>query len=569
MKKPPIGTSDYKKIIESGSSYADKTLLIQEILGSGVEVSLIPRPRRFGKTTNLSMLYYFFSNREGDNTHLFNQFKIWDPACLDRLGKPAKEQMGRFPVVFFSLKGVEHADWSSAYQEIKSCLSKVFEKWQFLLDIFDPIVKERKFLSEHEASLFQSVIDGSASEAVFVTSLERLIHLLERYYQKRVIVLIDEYDAPIHAAYLHGYYEQMLLFMRKFFGAALKDNSSLEKAVLTGILRVSKESIFSGFNNGICYTLLDNAFADKFGLLEEEVMALFAECGEPLSLEEIRKWYNGYLVGGYSLYNPWSIIQCIQNKGKLGTYWVNTSSNELIKKLLWGGSASLKKDMERLIQGESVLKAIQPGIIFSELERQEDAIWSLFFFSGYLTLDKESPNSWNPDRLLRIPNEEVSLLFRTMMQHWLKENLPKDNVADLLSSLVQGDVEAFSVLFQSLVLRAMSSHDFPEESAESVYHAFILGLLVYLENTHEVKSNRESGYGRDDVCLIPKNPQELGIVMEFKKGKKGQSLAKIAGEALLQIEEKQYAEELKSRGINRVLSLGIAFQAKKILVKSV
>ncbi|MBS0627413.1 MAG: AAA family ATPase, partial [Verrucomicrobia bacterium] len=552
MKDPVLGISDYKKIIEEKYAYVDKTLFIQEIYFSA-EVSLIPRPRRFGKTTNLSMLYYFFSNREEDNTHLFQNYKIWDLDCLDRLGRPCRNLMGQFPVIFLTLKEVNSDNFSDSYEEIKLIIIDEFEKHRFLLNA---VFKESMFggpqkgdliLSDTEKKQFESILNGSANKTLFKKSFKYLIEWLYRYYGKRVIVLIDEYDAPIHAAYLHGYFDEMIDFMRNFFGASLKDNAKLEKAIITGILRISKENIFSGFNNVTTYSLLNKTFGDKFGFLEKEVEELLKGKDLFLKISQVREWYNGYSIGGFSLYNPWSITQYMGNKEHtLQPYWVNVSSNELIKRLLWTGSKSLKKDMENLLLGQSILKEIPEGIIFSDLKSQEDVVWSLFFFSGYLTLASEAdPN--RPKELI-IPNREILELFKRIVQNWLKEySSSTEDLSDMLQSLVTGEVDVFAELFQKLIINAMSSHDLPEEDAERVYHAFTLGLLVALEKTHEVKSNRESGFGRYDVCLIPKNPKDLGVVIEFKKVRGKETLNQAAELALDQIAEKKYVSELNSR----------------------
>ncbi|MBS0626777.1 MAG: AAA family ATPase, partial [Verrucomicrobia bacterium] len=397
--------------------------------------------------------------------------------------------------------------------------------------------------------------------------LKSLITWLYDYYRKRVIVLVDEYDAPIHTAYLHGYFDEMVGFMRTFFGEGLKDNTSLEKAVLTGILRVAKENIFSGFNNVTTYTILDETFGDKFGFLETEVSDLLKEYDLSSQMPLVQKWYNGYRIGQSSLYNPWSITQYIGNKEHtFQPYWVNVSSNDLIKRLIWSGTKSLKKDMEKLLLGQTIVKDIQDGIIFSDLKSQEDVVWSLFFFSGYLTLASKA-DPMKPKEL-KIPNQEILELFKKMAENWLKEYSDNtENLSDMLESLVTGEIDVFENLFQNLVINAMSSHDFPQKEAECVYHAFTLGLLVALEKTHEVKSNKESGFGRYDVCLVPKNPENLGVVIEFKKVRGKETLQKTADLALEQIAEKKYVSELHSRGITRVLTLGIAFQGKKILVK--
>ncbi len=566
MKEQALGISDYKKIIENKYSYIDKTLLIQE-LSFNAEVSVIPRPRRFGKTTNLSMLYYFFSNREEDNTHLFQEYKIWNPDCLDRLGRSCQSLMGQFPVIFMTLKGINQDNWEDAYKKIASCLAIEFEKHRFLLEAISSDGKP--LLSDTEKAKFLSILKETSSSGHNELSLQLLILWLHRYYDKRVIFLLDEYDAPIHAAYLHGYYDKMVVFMRSFLGDGLKDNPLLEKAVITGVLRVARESVFSGFNNATTYTILDGAFGDKFGFLEEEVESLLEEAGLSSKMPQVREWYNGYDIGGLSIYNPWSILQYLGNKTHiLQPYWVNVSSNEIIKRLLWTGSRSLKRDMERLLLGQSISKEIKEGIVFADLKSQEDVVWSLFFFSGYLTLaGKAEPSE---PKELKIPNREVLELYKEIAKNWLKEYLDNtEDLSDMLQSLVTGNIPVFAKIFQMLVVNVMSFHDVPKDISESVYHAFVLGLLVALEKTHEVKSNRESGFGRYDVCIIPKNVHELGIVIEFKKVdlEEKEDLETAVDLALEQIREKQYVAELHSRGVARVCTLGIAFQGKKILVK--
>lgn len=551
MKRLPLGISDYKKIIEDGYSYIDKTLFIEELLTLGTEVVLIPRPRRFGKTINLSMLRYFFEKTKKNHAHLFKDFAIWQTKH--------KELQGTFPVIFLSLKGIKKGSWEEGYKGIQSLIAEEYKRHRYLLSTLHP----------DEQKDFLSIVNQDKNEQnLFENSLKFLIRWLEKYHGSRVVVLIDEYDTPIHDAYLFKYYDKMVSFMRNWLTEGLKDNTSLEKSVLTGILRISKESIFSGLNNPGCYTILDEEFGDKFGLLEEEVILLLQEHNISYELSEIRKWYNGYRIGKHSLYNPWSILQCIQKKGLLKPYWVNTSDNGLIKSLLINGNDSLKQDLEKIISGECITKPIQEGIIFSDLESQEEAVWGLFFFSGYLTLAEEPIyENLGLQCKLRIPNQEIKDLYKSIIKYWFSQNLSSSNQQLLLKSLVTGNIEVFSEVFSLLVINSMSSHDIPKNEPERVYHAFVLGLLVALEKTHEVKSNQESGFGRYDVSLIPKDPSQLGLILEFKKVSKGKNLEESAEEALTQITEKKYAQELQNRGIKKILLLGIAFQGKQVCIK--
>ncbi|MES2200462.1 MAG: AAA family ATPase, partial [Chlamydiota bacterium] len=525
MKRLALGVSDYKEIVEFGYSYIDKTLLVEEILESGTKVFLIARPRRFGKTLNLSMLRYFFEKTEKDHSFLFQNFKIWK--------RKYREEQGRYPVISLSFKEIKNSTWESAYKDLKLLISTEFTRHRFLLEV----EKENKpLLQEEEKELFYSILTRQGDETIFKSSLKLLTLWLERYYQKKSIVLLDEYDTPIQSSYLYAYYDSMIEFMRGWLAGGLKDNSCLEKAVLTGILRVSKESVFSGLNNLGCYTLLDEEFGDKFGFVEEEVISLLQEHSTSCKIEDIRKWYNGYAIGSHAIYNPWSIIQCIQKKGELRPYWVNTSDNELIKKLIIQGDSSLKMEVEKLLLSEVITKPVDEGTVFKSLDNQMDAIFGLFLFSGYLTLaGKPVYKSGALECPLKIPNQEIADLYKVILKEWMVKTLPSNNLALLLQSLTTGDIPVFTEMLQTLILNTMSYYDVPKDEPERVYHAFVLGLLVSLEETYEVKSNRESGFGRYDVCLIPKDPLGLGIILECKKVKEAESLSLAAEDALKQI----------------------------------
>ena len=566
MRLLPTGISDYKEIIEKNCSYVDKTLLIEEVLVLGTKVILIPRPRRFGKTSNLSMLKYFFEKTDQDHSFLFQNFKIWKT-------EKRKEQ-GQYPVIFITLKKIINSTWDHAYEELKLLISAEFERHQVLLTALfpDPLPKGKEkgdsLLSDAEKTQFKSILDGSANQTLFSDSLKKLTLWLNRYTQKKVVILIDEYDAPIHAAYLHSFYDPMIEFMRGWLGEGLKDNSCLEKAVLTGILRIAQESIFSGLNNCVSYTVLKEQFCDKFGFLEEEVSSLLKEHNISHQIKEIRSWYNGYRIGPCALYNPWSILRYIEEKGELGPYWVNTSDNELIKKLLIQGSPSMKQNMEKLLLGESVTKPIDEGVSLRNLHTHPDAVFALFLFSGYLTLNQKPVyKNGALQCALKIPNQELFDLFKFSINEWMEMSLPNQGVPVLLGSLTTGNVKLFTELLQAIIIKSMSFHDTLQSEPEMVYHSFVLGLLVALEETHEVKSNRESGYGRYDVCVIPKDRSKLGIVIEFKKVETEKELKKGAADALNQIETQSYVAELQSLGIKKLLLLGIAFQGKRLVIK--
>ncbi|MGZ3871224.1 MAG: PD-(D/E)XK nuclease domain-containing protein, partial [Bacteriovorax sp.] len=416
---------------------------------------------------------------------------------------------------------------------------------------------------------YQKIVRKQGDKTLVEQSLLLLSDWLHRYHKTRVILLIDEYDSPAHAAYIGNYYDTMIVFLRNWLSAGLKDNVYLERAVLTGILRIAKESIFSGLNNIETFTILDEIFQDKFGLLESEVEELLKSYGLIEKLPQMREWYNGYRIGSCTgIYNPWSVLNCIKRKGELSPYWVNTSDNVLVKQLIAQASDDLKIDLESLMKGEMIPQEIEEGIVFSMLDNHSTAIWSLLLFSGYLTLGESY--SYGKPCLLRIPNQEVKELYRTMILDWFKKSIDQKKYQTLLKSLTSGDVDTFSQLFQEFMLSSVSVFDVPATDSEKIYHGFILGMLVGLSDRYEVKSNRESGLGRYDVMLIPKNPEELGIIMEFKKvGRFEKSSIEAAVEsALKQIEERQYAQELIDRGIERILYLGFGFEGKEVLIRS-
>ncbi len=552
MKEVPIGIDDYKELIEKGCSYVDKTLFIQEIIERGTKLALIPRPRRFGKTLNMSMLRYFFEKTKESNSHLFFPYKIWQTKY--------RAMQGAYPVVFFTLKEVKQESWEQALEKIKFLIAEEFERHRYLL--------ESPLLSEEEKETFLLILRKQESQPAAELSLKYLIQWLKRVHNAKVIVLIDEYDAPIHMAYFYGYYPHIINFMRNWLGGGLKSNDCLERSVITGILRIAKENIFSDLNHSSNFTIFSEDFGDKFGLLEEEVLSLLTEYNMSNKLEDACKWYNGYHVGRHAIYNPWSILNYIQHK-RLEPYWVHTSGNELIKEQLLQKGMFFKEDFERLVLRDSIDKIVDQGLVFAGLKNSKEAIWGLLLFSGYLTLVQ--PPNLSRTRFsckLAIPNQEILTLFQDMIQDYFSEVF-STSLPEILKDLIAGNVQAFSTKFEALVMNVFSSHDVPKDEPERVYHAFVLGLLASLqEENYEIKSNRESGLGRYDVCLFPKNSEGLGIVIEFKKATEGEKdLKALACLAITQIQSLNYITELKSRGIQKILALGIAFQGKLVSIK--
>lgn len=556
MTRPlSIGISDFKKVIEGGYAYIDKTLLIQELIEEGTEVALIPRLRRFGKTLNLSMLQYFFEKAPNDTSYLFSSLNIWK-------NPKYREFQGQFPVIFLSLKDIKHNSWEQTYASFRQLIAEEFRRHLYLL-------LEEAFLLPGEKERYNKILLEEGGQSSYEGSLRFLSALLHRYHSKRVIILIDEYDTPAHSAYVGGFYNELISFLRNWLSAGLKDNSSLERGVLTGILRIAKESIFSGLNNIITFTILSETFQDKFGLLESEVKLLLKEYGLENQLPEVRKWYNGYRIGSCEgIYNPWSVLSYIRENGRLAPYWVNTSDNALMKQLIAQGSDDLKTDIEELLRDGIIEKTIEEGIIFTTLEQSPESVWSLLLFSGYLSLT-ETPSYGIPCKL-RIPNVEVAELYKSTILDWFKNsiNLSKYNL--LLKSLTSGDIDTFSRIFEDFMVSSTSIFDTSPNEPERIYHAFVLGMLLGLKDNYEIKSNRESGYGRYDVMVIPKNKDDLGIIMEFKKitARDQMDLEAGAAAALKQIEDKNYRQDLIDRGIVNILYLGLAFQGKQCLIHS-
>jgi hypothetical protein len=555
MGRPlPIGISDFKELIDNGYAYVDKTLLIQEILEKGTKVALIPRLRRFGKTLNLSMLRYFFEKTKEEASYLFKHLKIWQ-------NEKCRALQGEFPVVFITLKDVKHSSWQDTLISLKRVISQAFQAHSYLLD--------GGVLNKREQEQYQAVIDETGDQTLYEQSLFLLSQWLNRYHKKNTVLLIDEYDAPAHAAYIGGFYKELIDFLRNWLSGGLKDNPFLEKGVLTGILRIAKESIFSGLNNISTFTILSEEFQDKFGLTEPEVKQLLKEYDLVECWDAIRQWYNGYRIGSCEgIYNPWSVLRCIAQKGALAPYWVNTSDNALMKQLITQGSEGFKTDIEELMKGNTIDKTIEEGIVFTDLPNNPDVVWSLLLFSGYLSIT--TTFTYGKPCQLRIPNLEVKELYHSIILKWFKETIQESNYQMLLQSLITGDIAIFSQIFQEFLLSAFSFFDVSTEEPEKIYHAFVLGMLIGLKDRYEVKSNRESGYGRYDVMLIPKNPKELGLVLEFKKIGRFEKtdLESAVASALQQIEDRQYDVELKARGVSRILHQGLAFQGKNVAIRS-
>jgi hypothetical protein len=553
--KLPIGQSDFRKLIDNQLDFVDKSLFIKEVLDDSAEVILITRPRRFGKTLNMSMLHHFFAPTvHGQVTQgLFNGLKI------AQLAELYMQHQGKYPVISCSFKDVKDGSFKSAYESLVDVMSETYKDHHYLLS--------SPKLYDEEKEIYESILRQRANEAQVKFALKSLTHYLYRHHTIKPILLIDEYDTPLQSAYVHGYYDQMVGLMRYLFSAALKDNHNLHKAVLTGILRIAKESLFTGLNNLEIYSLLRSEYGQYFGFTEEEVTDLLKETQLEGKAEEIKAWYNGYKMGETIVYNPWSIVNCIKRNGELRPYWVNTSDNRLIKDLMIKSSAMFKVQFELLLQGKPVSRLIDENFAFDDLADNESAIWSLLLFSGYLKAIQTIPEGTKTNCILLSPNQEVIYLYKDTIQEWFIDRMGQGQYHQFLMSLVEGKIDDFAKILKQFLFETASVFDVKGKNPEKFYHGFVLGLVASLEKTHVIKSNRESGYGRYDVMIIPKNHAQLGIILEFKSVDDDiVSLEKAAHDALAQITERKYQVELQQIGISNILKVGLAFKGKEVSV---
>jgi hypothetical protein len=556
----PIGIEDFRLLRERNLTYVDKSRLICELIDKpGVQAVLLPRPRRFGKSLNLSMLRCYFEKRGDDLTHLFEDLAVW------RAGDVYREHFQRYPVIHMTFKEVKVERYEDAWAAIREKIRDLFQTHREVLEsgALDGVAAER----------FAQVLDGSAPTALYHRALLDLSEALHRHHGERVVILIDEYDQPIHAGYVHGYVREMLDFFRAFLTAGLKGNPYLEKAVLTGILRIARESIFSGLNNLGVYTLLRSEFATAFGFTEDEVAALLDQAGRRDQLRVVQHWYNGYRFGGHVIYNPWSVLSYLADAdGEVRPHWLSTSSNDLIKLLLERYAGRLQPAFEALLTGGGVERVLDENVVLDELEENEDALWSLLVFSGYLKAEKRSQGPGEPPAYhLTIPNREVRLVYAGTFRTWMKARM-RDRGASLdrlTRALLEGDAEAVEEQLQLFVDNVLSYHDAGTPGPENLYHGFILGLLAVMEPEYLVRSNRESGRGRPDVMIRPAQPGKPGVLLELKVARPSRkTLEQALAEGLAQMQSQGYAAELAAAGATPIHALAVAFDGKEVRVRA-
>jgi hypothetical protein len=557
-KRSPLGSSDFKEIIEENMYYVDKTTVMRAVW-EGAKVQLHCRPRRFGKTLNLSTLRYFF-DCQGDYRHLFEGLAVTQDEEM-------MQHQGKYPIITLSFKDVKASSYASALGGMAKLL---YREWQR-----HPQLTGNPIYDEMMADMNANIRSADIRPALFEDAILELTKLLHAHHGAKVVLLIDEYDSPLIAAWLRGYYEEMVDFMRTLLGGALKDNDDvLFKGVLTGILRVAKESLFSGLNNFVSSAGLEaDDFCDKFGFTEQEVMALLAHRRlNGREMDDVRDWYDGYRYGRIPIYNPWSILNyAFAKEPALKPYWVNTGGHDLLKRLFFGKEADVKEQLSTFMRGESLYAQVDEFLTFRGLETNPNAILSLMYFAGYLRAGGQRTERDRIHRELSIPNKEVKLAYEDTLLAWFNEDLSRSFNDALLHALTTGDVLTFGEGLSRFVLQVGSFYDTAEDRTEHFYHAFLLGLLARLDAQYVIRSNGESGFGRYDICLIPKDKSRKGIVMEIKavRPQRGETLPGRLAEAHTQLLAKQYDTELLAHGVTDILRLAIAVEGKKVIVEEV
>lgn len=553
-RKPiPIGVEDFKRLIDDGYYFIDKTLMIKELLDQKGMVNLYTRPRRFGKTLNMSMLKRYFEKTEEDNSYLFEGLKI------SEAGEKYCQHMGKYPVISISLKGMKQPTWEQVFIQFKEIIANEFERHQEILKCAS--------ISERKRKRIQSILDDTADDTIYSTALKLLSDCLFEAYNQKVIVLIDEYDVPLENAYFNGFYDNTIDLMCSVFESVLKTNDSLEFGVLTGCLRISKESIFTGLNNLKVNSIRFEKFSNYFGFTESEIKKLSEYYVIGDKFEEIKKWYDGYRFGTTDIYNPWSVLNYIQTAITMPDappepYWSNTSSNSIIHKLITESDITVRNMIEELMNGESISVPIYEDTVYADIDVNNDSIWSFLLFTGYLKII----NTKNIDNMLYadlvIPNIEVRTIYQRTIIQWFKEKVNANPRRDLFEALINEDIESIEDILCDWLDETISYHD----EKEQFYHGFLTGLLSGFKG-YTLKSNRESGDGRLDLMLMERRRRELAIVIEVKDTKNFNELEKLCNEGLAQIDRLRYEAELKHDRYKKIIKYGIAFCQKSCMVK--
>ena len=560
-----VGIQSFEKVYTRRAFYVDKTDFIREWWENGADVTLLTRPRRFGKTLNMSMLECFFSNQYADRAELFEDFAIWKEEAYRKL-------QGTYPVIFLSFASIKSGEPAQIKVAIKQIVSNIYKSFKYIM--------ESAMFDSNDRKYYDSVNDDMSDETVYI-AINRLCLYLEKYYGRKTIVLLDEYDTPMQEAWLNGYWEEAVRFFRSFFNATFKTNPHMARGLITGITRISKESIFSDLNNPEVITTTSEKYARYFGFTEQEVFQALDDMGLGEEKQGVKSWYDGFTFGNMTdIYNPWSIISFMANGGKYKSYWADTSSNGLVNRLIREGSAGIKQQFEQLISGKSIMVPMEEQIVYEQLDEDENAIWSLLLAGGYLKVvsidDAHISDSLEEEKYeLALTNHEVRRMFAKMIRGWFKNTAEVYN--EFIKALLNDDVKKMNLFMNKVALNTFSSFDSgnrPSQTAEPerFYHGFVLGMVVDLADRYSVKSNRESGYGRYDVMIEPLDRKGKAFLFEFKvldRDSDEAGLEDTAANALAQLEEKRYEAELIEDGIapGNIRKYGFAFEGKRCLIK--
>ena len=548
----PVGVENFEEIIDKGYYYVDKTLLIRDLIDLRGKVNLFTRPRRFGKTLNMSMLRYFFEKAEEDRRYLFQGTKIMDA------GEKYRSEMGKYPVISLSLKSMKQGSYEEAFHCLKEEIADEFKKHLELLG---------KLETEDDRKKYDQLANRRAPGEEYLNSLQFLSQCLYSCYGSKAVILIDEYDVPLENAYFRGFYDRMVDLIRSLFESALKTNDALEFAVVTGCLRISKESIFTGLNNLNVISITDKTYAEHFGFTQEEVDRMLEHYGLMEKREDVKRWYDGYQFGDTEVYNPWSVINYVNSSYRdkdvlFKPYWSNTSSNSIVRILVEKADISAKQEIEALIDGRTITKPIHEDITYDEMDSTQENLWNFLFFTGYLKKISEYQNGEDIYVEMAIPNSEVRYIYKNTVRRWFEEKTDKKDLSPLYESILNGDREKMAEILSENLMETISFYDYQE----SYYHGFLAGMLKNIGN-YIVLSNRESGNGRPDLLLKYPSVRGKAVILEIKVAKTYRELEQKCDEALEQIEAQRYEEPLRQEGYRDILKYGVAFYRKECMVK--
>ena len=561
-KRISTGVEDFKEIIDKNGYFVDKTLMIKALLESNAKALLFTRPRRFGKTLNQSMIKRFLEDEITEQGDRVDNSYLFDGLAISRCGEDILKHQQQYPVIFLSLKSAKQKSYTLAYGEIKKRISEEFIRHKYILD--------SDIMSAEEKNRFNAICNIEDDESLYLDCLAFLSRCLAKYHENNTIILLDEYDVPLENAYTRGFYDEMTDFIRSLFESALKTNPYLEKGIITGCLRISKESIFAGLNNLKVQSILSSHYSDCFGFTEDEVKEILAYYGFSNKYDEVREWYDGYMFGGADIYNPWSILSYIdeaQGEGRFSlaakAYWSNTSSNSIVRELIYDADNNTRSDLELLMNGGSIKKPVHEDITYGDIHTSQDSLWNFLFFTGYLKMTDMYTDDGTVYLELAIPNKEVKEIYKRTIKGWFDERIKNTDNTLFINALEQGDCEAAQKFINKLLAKAMSYFD----NTESFYHGFMLGVLSITKD-YRVDSNKESGNGRPDIVLKDESGGiDRVIILEFKIAKNKKQLESKCNEALEQIENKQYAEPFIYDDYDIIQKYGISFYDKKCQIK--